>query len=212
MKKQPIIIGICGGSGSGKTTIAKMIQEKFPNSSYLSMDFYYNDNEHLTLEERKKINFDEPKSIDMKLLRSDISKLLNGEDIYHPVYDFSISTRTGYVDEPTRAEDVIVIDGILLFSDAELRDLLTYKIFVSTDDDIRFIRRLLRDVEERGRSVESVVNQYLTSVKPMYYEHVSKYKVYSDWIIYNNHFEMDILASEVNDVIYPKITKFIEEK
>ncbi|MDD3831186.1 MAG: uridine kinase [Clostridia bacterium] len=177
------VIGIAGGSGSGKTTVATKLVNVFGlDSVVLSHDFYYKDNSQLTFEQRANINYDHPNSLDTDLLIEHVSMLKNGQSIKHPTYDFSLHLRNNIWQEMSPA-DIIVVEGILLFENKQLCDLMDVKIFVDTDDDVRFIRRLSRDVNERGRSMQSVINQWLTTVKPMHDTFVQPSKRNADIII-----------------------------
>lgn len=202
--KTPVIIGIAGGSGSGKTTFANKVVSHFKAPiSVLCHDYYYKPFYKMPLEERKKQNFDHPSSFDTQLMVEDLKKLKSGQAVERPVYSFTEFTR---LDEtvsvlPTK---VIVVEGILIFENPELRDLMDIKIFVDTDDDIRFIRRMLRDVRERGRSVESVVNQYLSTVKPMHDNFVSPSKRYADVIVPEgglNPVALDMVISKIENIV-----------
>lgn len=179
-----LTIGIAGGSGSGKTTIANKIIERVGKDriSFLEMDCYYKDLAHLALEDRKKINFDHPSSIDMELFIQHITLIRAGEPIEKPEYDFVSHTRrkekTFIVPHP-----VLVVDGMFLYENQKLRDLIDIKTYVETASDIRFIRRLVRDIAERGRTPESVVNQYLETVRPMHLAFVEPSREYADVII-----------------------------
>ncbi|BCZ47043.1 uridine kinase [Clostridium gelidum] len=178
-----MVIGIAGGSGSGKTTLSKRIKEVFNTEVViLCHDYYYKSNEGIALEERKKLNYDHPNSFDTDLLIDQLKRLKEGNTIYHPVYSFVEHTRLNETVEvkPTK---VIIIEGILIFENKELCDLMDIKVFVDTDADVRIIRRLLRDVQERGRDLDSVVNQYLSTVKPMHEEFVDPSKRRADIII-----------------------------
>ena len=178
-----MVIGIAGGSGSGKTTLANNIREVFNDKVIiLCHDYYYKSNEGISLEERKKLNYDHPDSFDTDLLIYQLKNLKEGNTIYHPVYSFVEHTRLNETVEvkPTK---VIIIEGILIFENKELCDLMDIKVFVDTDADVRIIRRLLRDVQERGRDLDSVVNQYLSTVKPMHEEFVDPSKRRADIII-----------------------------
>lgn len=178
-----MVIGIAGGSGSGKTTLSKRIKEVFNNEVVIFChDYYYKSNEEICLEERKKLNYDHPNSFDTDLLIDQLKRLKEGNTIYHPVYSFVEHTRLNETVEvnPTK---VIIIEGILIFENKELCDLMDIKVFVDTDADVRIIRRLLRDVKERGRDLDSVVNQYLSTVKPMHEEFVDPSKRRADIII-----------------------------
>jgi uridine kinase len=174
---------VAGGSGSGKTTIARQIDEAVGFGSVLvEMDVYYKDLGHLPLEERKKVNYDHPDALDLELLVAHLDALAAGQGIDKPTYDFAAYTRAA---STIRVEpnDVIIVEGILLFMDARLRDRCDIRIFVDVDSDVRFIRRLQRDVEERGRSMDSVVAQYLTTVRPMHLEFVEPSKRWAHVIL-----------------------------
>ena len=178
-----LVIGICGGTGSGKTTLAKRIFKKFKEDSvHLSMDCYYKDNALLSFEERSKINYDHPKAFDSDLLISHIKDLKEDKSIMHPTYDFT-NHRRGDKWEQIDSKKIIIVEGILLFENKALVDLLDIKIFVDTDADVRIIRRILRDVKDRGRTLDSVVNQYLTTVKPMHERFVEPSKRVADVIV-----------------------------
>ncbi|MDD5544438.1 MAG: uridine kinase [Acidobacteriia bacterium] len=179
-----MIIGICGGTGSGKTTVSNKILETVDSNSValLQQDHYYKELAELPLEERAKQNFDHPDSLDMDLFAEHVGALKNGRAIDRPVYDFTIHTRsrsTVRVDP----KPVVIVEGILIFDNQALRDLMDIKIFVDTDADLRFIRRLRRDVTERARTVDSVIHQYLNTVRPMHLEFVEPSKRYADVII-----------------------------
>ncbi len=178
-----IVIGIAGGTGSGKSTLVRKIKEEFGDSiTVLSHDFYYKEHNNIPFEERKKLNYDHPNAFDTDLMIEHIKRLKKGEAIERPVYDFTIHNR---VDETVTVlpAKVIIVEGILIFESVELRELCDIKVFVDTDADVRIIRRILRDVKERGRTLESVVNQYLTTVKIMHEEFVEPSKKYVDIII-----------------------------
>lgn len=178
-----MIIGIAGGSGSGKTTLAQNIKEVFNEEVViLCHDYYYKANEGIPFEERKKLNYDHPDSFDTDLLIEQLKELKEGRIIYHPVYSFVEHTRLNQTIEVKPAK-VIIIEGILIFENKELCDLMDIKVFVDTDGDVRIIRRLLRDVKERGRDLDSVINQYLSTVKPMHEEFVDPSKKRADIII-----------------------------
>ncbi len=182
-----MLIGICGGSASGKTTIAKKIiagvGEK--NIVYLQQDNYYYDLGHLAEQSRHHINFDHPDSLDLNLLIQHIQDLLDGREIAQPIYDFSKHTRTGEFQTIT-PKPIILLDGLLILAQPALRHLMKVKIFVDTDADLRFIRRLQRDIAERGRDKESVIHQYLINVKPMHQKLVEPSKCYADIVISGN--------------------------
>lgn len=178
-----LIIGIAGGSGSGKTTLAKNICEHFADRiSVLRHDDYYKCQDHMTMEERVKTNYDHPHAFDTDLLIYHIDELRAGRDIYSPTYDYSNHTRSSEV-RPVKANKVVVLEGILILENPALRDRLDMKIFVDTDADVRILRRLTRDVKERGRNLDSVVNQYLSTVKPMHEAFVEPSKRYADIIV-----------------------------
>lgn len=179
-----MVVGISGGTGSGKTTLSELILEKIGRDkiAYLPHDAYYRDQKHLPLEERAKVNYDHPDSLETELLIKHIEQLKAGEAIEMPQYDFTIHNRK---DEKVRVEPkrVALVEGILIFVEKALRNLFDMKIYVDTDADIRFIRRLTRDVTERGRTVQSVINQYLSTVRPMHLDFVENSKRYADIIV-----------------------------
>jgi uridine kinase len=183
-KPVPLVIAIAGGSGSGKTTVANAILKQVgaDRIAYLPHDAYYRDLSSLPPTQRVQVNFDHPNSLESELMRKHIQQLKNWEPVEMPIYDFTRHTRT---DQTVRVEphQVIVVEGILIFAERELRELFDVKIFVDTDSDIRFIRRLQRDLSERGRTTENVVSQYLTTVRPMHLEFVESSKRYADVII-----------------------------
>ena len=180
---RPLVIGVAGGSGCGKTTVARAIDEAIGRSSVLvEQDAYYKDLAHLPLEERKKVNFDHPDAFDTELMIAQLQLLAAGQAVEKPTYDYAAHTRAP-VSVHVRPEDVILVEGILLFADARLRQLFDIKVFVDVADDVRFIRRLQRDVVERGRTMESVIQQYLTTVRPMHLEFVEPSKRYADIIL-----------------------------
>jgi uridine kinase len=180
----PIVIGVAGGSGSGKTTVVSRITDALGGEhvTVLEHDRYYRDRNDLRLEERAALNYDHPDSLETDLLVRHVEALRQGQQIDAPVYDFSRHTRTASTDAiaPKRA---IIIEGILIYTDAPLRALMDVKVFVDTDADTRFIRRLQRDTKERGRTVQSVIDQYLSTIKPMHLEFVEPSKRYADIII-----------------------------
>ena len=179
----PLIVGVVGGSGSGKTTVAHAIAESAEGGAVvLDQDAYYRDLAHLSLEERRRINFDHPDSIDTGLFVAHLEALAAGEPVDKPTYDFAAHTRAA---ETVRIEPgrVVVVDGILLFVDPRLRRMFDLRIYVDVADDVRFIRRLLRDLTERGRSLESVIEQYLDTVRPMHLEFVEPSRRHADVII-----------------------------
>ncbi|MBR3875756.1 MAG: uridine kinase [Clostridia bacterium] len=181
--KDVLIIGIAGGSGSGKTTLAANILEHFANRiSVLRHDDYYKCQDDIPMEERVKTNYDHPHAFDTNLLIYHIDELKAGRDILSPTYDYSRHTRAAEVRE-VKANKVVVLEGILILENPELRDRLDMKIYVDTDADVRILRRILRDVKERGRSLDSVIGQYLSTVKPMHEAFVEPSKRYADIIV-----------------------------
>lgn len=178
-----MVIGIAGGTGSGKTTITRRIMQRFGNDvCVIYHDNYYKQHHSMSYEERTKLNYDHPDAFDTELLVRDLKKLKNGETVYCPVYDFTIHDRSQKT-VMIKPAKVIIVEGILIFQSKELCDLMDIKIFVDTDADVRIIRRIVRDVRDRGRSLESVVNQYLTTVKPMHEQFVEPSKRKADIII-----------------------------
>ena len=180
----PLVIGIAGGSGSGKTTLVKVILDRVGagNIAYLPHDAYYKDLTDLPPNQRATVNFDHPDSLDTHLLIQHIQQLKNKQPVDLPIYDFKTHSRTSYT-RRIEAHPVIIVEGILIFAEASLRELFDVKLFVDTDPDIRFIRRLERDISERGRTTESVIRQYLATVRPMHLEFVEPSKRYADVII-----------------------------
>lgn len=195
------IIGIAGGTASGKTTIVNKLKQLFEDDvELISHDCYYKAHDEMPYEERAKLNYDHPSSFDTDRMIEDIKALKRGEAIYRPVYDFSIHNR---VPETVRVEPkrVILIEGILIFENKELRDLMDIKIFVDADADERLMRRMVRDMKYRGRSIESIISQYQMTVKPMHEEFVEPSKKYADIIIPRggeNEAAMDILKGHLN--------------
>ena len=181
--KDVIVIGIAGGTCSGKSTLIQKIKDEFGDAiTMLSHDFYYKAHNDIPFEERKRLNYDHPDSFDTDLMIEHIRKLMEGESIERPVYDFTIHNR---IDETVTVmpSKVIVVEGILIFENRELRDMCDIKVFIDTDADVRIIRRIVRDVSERRRTLESVVTQYLTTVKLMHEQFVEPSKKYVDVII-----------------------------
>jgi uridine kinase len=178
-----ITIGIAGGTGSGKTTITKKLMQEFGGDvSVVYHDNYYKAHHDMPYEERAKLNYDHPNSFDTDMLVEDLKKLRRGETIYCPVYDYSIHDRSDRTVE-VRPARVIIVEGILIFQSKELCDQMDIKIYVDTDADVRILRRIVRDVRDRGRSLESVISQYLTTVKPMHEQFVEPSKRNADIII-----------------------------
>jgi len=204
---EKIIIGIAGGSGSGKTTLAKKIIAAFPDHSVLiSQDAYYHDLGHLPMEKRSEVNFDHPQSIDFELLKTHLLELKNNSPIDVPVYNFSTHSREPFCQTITPAQ-VIIVEGILLFAVEEIRDLFDLKIYVDADDDIRVLRRIERDINERGRTFISVRDQYLRTVKPMHDIYVEPSKQFANVIIPSNSRNeraLDVIISKINEDLQPK--------
>ena len=180
----PLVIGVAGGSGSGKTTVVRRILEALQDTQVpvLEHDRYYRDRNELRLEERAALNYDHPDSLETDLMVRHLVELRAGRSIEAPVYDFARHARKDET-EPIAAGRAIIVEGILIYTDAALRKLMDVKVFVDTDDDTRFIRRLQRDIAERGRTVQSVIDQYLGTVKPMHLEFVEPSKRYADIIV-----------------------------
>lgn len=202
---RPIILGVAGGSGSGKTTVVNSIVQNLGSDqvSVIHHDSYYRDTGHLTLAERRDINYDHPDSLETELLVEHLRELREGRPAAIPVYDFAEHIR-----QPQRQHvlprKVIIVDGLLILWDAQLRTLMDIKVFVDTDADIRFIRRLERDIRERGRSAESVIVQYLRTVRPMHLEFVEPSKRYADLILPkggHNLVAVDMLVTKVRSVL-----------
>ena len=181
---QPIIIGVAGGTASGKTTVSrKILQTVGANHiAYIDHDAYYRDLSHLPLEERQKVNFDHPDSLENELMIAHLQALLRGQTVDIPVYDFAQYIRTSQLNR-VESRRVILVEGILIFVDKELREMMDVKIYVDAPPDLRFIRRLKRDIAERGRSVNHVIEQYLETVRPMHMEFVEPSKHFADVII-----------------------------
>jgi len=205
MSQRPFVIGICGGTGSGKTTITDRLSDALSGSGVLviQQDHYYRDISHLPAEERAKQNFDHPSAVDSALFIEHVRLLRQGQPINRPVYDF---TRHCRQTETVRLEPqpAILIEGILIFENESLRDLMDLKIFVDTDADLRFIRRLVRDIRERGRTLESVVDQYQSTVRPMHIEFVEPSKRYADIIIPeggHNEVGIDLVIQKVKSLL-----------
>ena len=205
-KNIPLIIGVAGGTGSGKTTVANVILERVGRDriAYLPHDAYYRDLRNLPPEQKKAINFDHPNSLESELMVEHILKLKRNEPVDLPIYDFSTHSRTS---RTIRIEPhpVIIVEGILIFSEPDLRDLFDVKIFVDTSADIRFIRRLQRDIAERGRTMENVIQQYLSTVRPMHLEFVEPSKRYAHVIIPEgglNEVAMDMVIARIESLLY----------
>ena len=198
-----LIIGIGGGTGSGKTTVVNQIISEFPKGEVqvISQDSYYKDTSHLSFEDRCKINFDHPQSIDFQLLETHLKNLKKGKSINQPVYSFKTHNRTGDT-TLTEPKKVIIVEGILILSNTQLRTILDVKIFVHADSDERLIRRLKRDMAERGRDLDEVLDRYQTTLKPMHQQFIEPMKAYADIIIPNNNYNsvaVNVVKSIIND-------------
>ncbi|RZS93285.1 uridine kinase [Aquimarina brevivitae] len=198
-----LIIGIAGGTGCGKTTVVNQIISELPVDEVcvISQDSYYNDTSHLPYEERVKINFDHPQSIDFELLISHLKKLKKGETIQQPVYSFIDHNRTGET-LPTKPRKVVIVEGILILTNPAIRKMFDIKIYVHADSDERLIRRLKRDIAERGRDINEVLDRYQTTLKPMHQQFIDPTKEFADIIIPNNNYNtvaVDIVRTIVKD-------------
>ena len=215
MSNRPIVIGVTGGSGSGKSSVSMKLMEIFADLSVMMLqhDFYYKDQSHLPFEERLKTNYDHPLAFDTDLFVADLNRLLEGQAIDKPVYDFANHTRSNEVIHQ-ESKDVIIVEGILILEDPRLRDLMDIKVYVDTDDDIRLARRILRDIKERGRSVESVINQYVEVVKPMHHQFIEPTKRYADIIVPEggyNQVAIDLLATKIHSILQGKALESSQE-
>lgn len=206
-----LIIGIAGGTGSGKTTVVRNILKHLNTENVLvvSQDNYYKDHNELSLEERQKINFDHPRSIDFELLTEHVMKLKNGEIIEQPVYSFITHSRT---DETmvTHPKNVIIVEGILVLTNPELRELFDVKIFVHADSDERLIRRIQRDITERGRDLEEVLNRYRTTLKPMHEQFIEPSKIHADIIVPNMKKKNEAAIQLLSTLIKDKLSTTVE--
>jgi uridine kinase len=208
MNRKPVVIGVAGGSGSGKTSVTKAIYDHFQGHSILMLeqDYYYKDQSHLPFEERLKTNYDHPLAFDNDLLIEHLHQLLQYKPIKKPVYDYKLHTRS---DEVIHVEpkDVIILEGILVLDDERLRNLMDIKVYVDTDADIRIIRRLQRDIKERGRTMESVIDQYINVVRPMHNQFIEPTKRYADIIIPEggqNHVAIDLMVTKIQTILEQK--------
>lgn len=200
-----ILIGITGGTGSGKSTIADEIYSSFSNESIamIQQDMYYKDQSHLTMEERVKTNYDHPRAFDNDLMLEHLKALINGESIEKPIYDFAEHNRSKET-VTVEPKKIIIVEGILVLEDQRIRDLLDIKVYVDTDSDIRILRRLVRDMEERGRTVDSVIEQYLSVVRPMHMQFIEPTKRHADIIVPEggqNKVAIDILVTKIKDIL-----------
>ena len=202
---QTMIIGIAGGTGSGKTTVTRKIKEYFGEDvSVIYHDNYYKRHDELPYAERAKLNYDHPDAFDTDRMVEDLRRLRAGEAVRCPVYDYSIHNRTDETVE-VRPTKVVIAEGILIFADPQLREQMDIKIFVDTDADTRILRRILRDVKERGRTLESVINQYLTTVKPMHEQYVQPSRKYADIVMLEGGHNLVAL-----DMIIQRIRSHVE--
>jgi uridine kinase len=201
-----ILIGIAGASGSGKTLVANSIIESpgLDNAVIIQEDSYYKDLSGMSYEQRVDRNFDHPDAFDHDLMAEHLLQLLNGEAVSHPIYDYKLHTRSK--ETKTAGPGILIIlEGILIFSKAQLRELMDYRVFIDTPPDICFIRRLKRDIEERGRTVDSVIKQYTETVRPMYLQFIEPSKQYADILISGegkNSEAVDILITKINALIH----------
>lgn len=203
---KPVLILVAGGTASGKTTVVDEIEKLNASDdiSVIYMDNYYKKRDDLTLEERKTINYDHPDSFDIELLKNDLEKLMNNKAIDTPVYDFTVHNRDPYKKNHIEPKKLIILEGIMSMYDKDIRDMADIKIYVESEADIRFIRRLKRDIKERGRSMDDIINQYLTTVKPMYDAYVAPCKRFADIIIPNDNkhdVALTIINAKIKDII-----------
>lgn len=208
-QQQPVIIGVAGGSGSGKTTVCNKINNYFAGKSIVMIehDSYYRDQSHLSFEERLETNYDHPFAFDTDLLIEHLTKLRNNESIEVPVYDYSRHTRS---EETIHVEpqDVIILEGILILDDKRLRELMDIKLYVDTDADLRIIRRIERDMKERGRSLDSIIHQYLSVVRKMHEQFVEPSKKYADIIIPeggHNIVAIDLVITKIRMILHERL-------
>ncbi|ELK45537.1 uridine kinase [Halobacillus sp. ACCC02827] len=208
MHDKPVVIGVAGGTGSGKTSVTKSIIQRFTDKTLLMLeqDYYYKDQSHLPFEERLETNYDHPLAFDNDLLIEQLEQLIDQKPVEKPVYDYTRHTRseeTIHVDP----KEVIIVEGILVLEDERLRDMMDIKVFVDTDADVRIIRRMMRDINERGRTLDSVIDQYINVVRPMHLQFVEPTKRYADIIIPEggqNHVAIDLMATKIQTVLYEK--------
>ena len=208
MRKKPVLIGIAGGSGSGKTTVTRSIVNHFGEDSIvlIEQDSYYKDQSDKPFEERLKTNYDHPFAFDNDYLIEHLQQLLNYEPIDIPVYDYTVHTRSEEVIH-IEPKDVIILEGILVLEDERLRNLMDIKLYVDTDADLRIIRRLLRDTKERGRTMDSVIEQYVSVVRPMHNQFIEPTKRYADIIIPeggSNVVAIDLIVTKIQSIIEQK--------
>ncbi|MFB1099083.1 MULTISPECIES: uridine kinase [Bacillaceae] len=210
MAKKPIIIGVAGGSGSGKTSVTRSIYKRFTDKTILviEQDSYYKDQSHLPFEKRLNTNYDHPFAFDNELLMQHLQALGEQQAIEKPIYDYKIHTRSEET-IPVEPKDVIILEGILILEDERLRDMMDIKVFVDTDADLRIIRRLLRDIKERGRTIDSVIEQYVNVVRPMHLQFIEPTKRYADIIIPEggeNHVAIDLMSAKIETILSGRTT------
>lgn len=201
--KFPIIIGIAGGTGSGKSTFTNRLKKLFGDDvTVLYYDNYYRAHDDIPFEERKKINYDHPSAFETELLLEHLRLLKEGRTIHCPVYDYSAHNRSNQVIE-IKPSNIILLEGIMVLSDERLRNMTDIKVFVDADADERILRRVLRDVKERGRDIENIIDQYLTTVKPMHYLYVEPTKMYADIVINSgmNDVALDLVAHKISSLL-----------
>ena len=207
---RPLLIGIAGGTASGKSSIAEIIYNNFKDTNSICIikeDDFYKDQTHLPMEERAKTNYDHPLAFDRELILDFLTKLINGQEAIKPIYDFTVHNRSDKT-EVIKPCDVIIFDGLFALYSEEIRKLLDIKIFVDTPSDVRFIRRFKRDQVERKRTAESIINQYLTTVKPMHDQFVEPSKIYADLIIpqgKENVVAIDLLNAKIDSILREKM-------
>lgn len=204
MENVPIIIGIAGGTASGKSTFARNIDLKYKDKlTIISHDYYYKNRPELTLEERATINYDHPNAFDTDYMIEQLKLLKAGQSIEHPVYSYTTHSREDFT-ETSHPSRVIIVEGILIFENKELRDLMDIKIFVDADSDTRLSRRIVRDLESRGRSLESILDQYFTTVKPMHEQFVEPSKKFADIIVPQggeNKVALKMVCEQINSIL-----------
>ncbi len=209
--RRPVVIGVAGGSGSGKTTVSQAILDRVGREriAFLQHDSYYHDLSHLALEQRRLVNFDHPHAFDNALFVTHLDALIRGEPVAMPTYDFAAYVRLPEVVE-VAPQPVVMLEGILIFADVALRERMDVKLFVDAEGDLRVIRRLQRDLRERGRTVESVIDQYLRTVRPMHLEFVEPTKRYADIIIPRgglNAIAIDMIVARIESLLPPPLAE-----
>lgn len=207
--EKPIVIGVAGGSGSGKTSVTRSICNRFADKTILviEQDYYYKDQSHLPFEERLETNYDHPLAFDNDLLIKHLKQLLQHKAVDKPIYDYKQHTRSDQV-VSVESKEVIILEGILILEDPRLLDLMDIKVYVDTDADVRIIRRMLRDIKERGRTIDSVIDQYINVVRPMHLQFVEPTKRYADIIIPEggeNLVAIDLMATKIQTILARKM-------